>query len=72
MKKCPRCFTNFEDADYIEHQKAHIAQSLLSKQRTYEFNQLQKKSTRHATNEACNCPFYGVRNYCEVLKMEVK
>lgn len=70
MIRCLQCFTSFEESDFIEHKLAHARLSLTPKQSLYNVAQATQKTTRHAPNAECNCAFYGVRNYCEVLKRE--
>lgn len=71
MKRCPLCFAQFDLADYAPHVEAHhringTLRQHLSQRRTFSI-----PTERHAPQDACNCRAYGLRDYCELLKLEV-
>lgn len=71
MKRCPFCFSRFTVEEYPQHVEAHhringTLRQHLSQQRT-----LSERTRRHAPNEACSCSAYGLRDYCELIKLEV-
>lgn len=73
--RCQHCLTTFTKEDYPEHLLAHVAREEGAKQKMYNMKWMaerEKSDKKHKPNERCNCTFVGIRNYCEVLKLEGK